>query len=105
KNCYNYENFDEVRDNPDIDAIYVITPNALHYEHVIRAAKAGKHVICEKPMAINAKEGEDMVRKCKEANVKLLVGSRMQSSARKKEMRQMMKNRELGILHFIQGEC
>ena len=55
KNCYNYENFDNIKDNPDIDAVYVITPNALHKDQVIRVAKAGKHVICEKPMALNAK--------------------------------------------------
>jgi hypothetical protein len=51
KNCYNYENFDEIKNNPDIDAVYVITPNALHHDQVIRVANAGKHVICEKPMA------------------------------------------------------
>ena len=77
KNCYNYENFDQVKNNPDIDAVYVITPNALHRDQVIRVAKAGKHVICEKPMAINAKEGQEMVDACEKAKVKLLVGYRM----------------------------
>ncbi|MGI9545285.1 MAG: Gfo/Idh/MocA family protein [Cyclobacteriaceae bacterium] len=62
KNCYNYENFDAVKDNPDIGAVYVITPNALHHDQVIRVAKAGKHAICEKPMGINAQEGEEMVK-------------------------------------------
>src|SRR5215218_3002154 len=57
KNCYNYENFDAIKNNPDIDAVYVITPNALHHDQVIRVANAGKHAICEKPMAVNAKEG------------------------------------------------
>ena len=57
KNCYNYENFDNIKNNPDIDAVYVITPNGLHHDQVIRVAKAGKHVICEKPMALNAKAG------------------------------------------------
>src|SRR6266566_3893037 len=52
KNCYNYENFDGIKDNPEIDAVYVITPNGLHHDQVIRAAKTGKHVICEKPMAL-----------------------------------------------------
>ncbi|MCW3117633.1 MAG: glucose-fructose oxidoreductase, partial [Chitinophagaceae bacterium] len=61
KNCYNYENFDQVKNNPEIDAVYVITPNALHKEFVIRAAKAGKQVICEKPMSVNAKDGQEMV--------------------------------------------
>src|SRR5690349_18750664 len=49
KNCYTYENFDNIKGNPDIDAVYVITPNSLHKSQAIRVAKAGKHVICEKP--------------------------------------------------------
>src|SRR5687767_14885031 len=60
KNCYNYENFDAIKDNAEIDAVYIITPNALHKDQAIRVAKAGKHVICEKPMALNAKEGTAM---------------------------------------------
>src|SRR5260370_913516 len=77
KNCYNYENFDNIKNNPDIDAVYVITPNGLHHDQVIRVAKAGKHAICEKPMSVNAKDGQDMVDACKAAGVKLLVGYRM----------------------------
>src|SRR5690349_19955871 len=64
KNCDNLENFDAIKDNPAIDAVYVITPNALHHDQVIRVAKAGKHVICEKPMATNAKLGQEMVDAC-----------------------------------------
>src|ERR1700694_4987814 len=56
KNCYNYENYDAIKNNPDIDAVYIITPNALHHEAVLRVAKAGKQVISEKPMAISVKE-------------------------------------------------
>ncbi|HET6996467.1 MAG TPA: Gfo/Idh/MocA family oxidoreductase, partial [Chitinophagaceae bacterium] len=77
KNCYNYENFDNIKNNPDIDAVYIITPNSLHKPYAIRVAAAGKHVISEKPMALNAKEGEEMIAACKKANVKLLVGYRM----------------------------
>ena len=61
KNCYNYENYTDLKNNPDIDAVYIITPNALHCAQAISVAKAGKHVICEKPMAINAEEGRQMV--------------------------------------------
>jgi hypothetical protein len=57
KNCYNYENFGAIKDNPDIDAVYVITPNALHHDQVIRVARAGKHVICEKPMRSMRRKG------------------------------------------------
>src|SRR5688500_7293214 len=58
-NCYNYENFDNIKNNPEIDAVYIITPNALHHPYALRVAKAGKHVICEKPMAVNAKEAQE----------------------------------------------
>lgn len=105
KNCYNYENFDELKDNPDIDAVYVITPNALHHDQVIRVAKAGKHVICEKPMGLNAKEGEEMIRACNEANVKLLVGYRMHFEPNTLEVVHMRKKGDFGKIHFFQGQC
>ena len=103
KNCYNYENFDSVKDNPDIDAIYIITPNALHKDAAIRVAKAGKHVICEKPMSINAKEGEEMIAACKKANVKLLVGYRMHLEPKTLEIIRMRKDGEFGKVLFFQG--
>ncbi|PRD57475.1 Gfo/Idh/MocA family protein [Sphingobacterium gobiense] len=105
KNCYNYENFDDLKDNPDIDAVYVITPNALHHDQVIRAAKAGKHVICEKPMGLNAKEGEEMVRACKEAKVKLLVGYRLHFEPKTLEIVRMRRNGDFGKILFFQGQC
>ena len=103
KNCYNYENFDEIRNNPDIDAVYVITPNALHHDEVIRVAKAGKHVICEKPMSLNAALGQEMVDTCKKANVKLLVGYRMHFEPKTLEVIRMRKAGEFGKLMFFQG--
>ena len=103
KNCYNYENYDAIKNNPDIDAVYVITPNALHKEGVIRVAKAGKHAICEKPMSVNAKDGEAMVEACKKANVKLLVGYRMHFEAKTLEIIRMRKNGEFGKVLFFQG--
>ena len=104
-NCYNYENFDRIKDNPEIDAVYVITPNALHRSQVIRVAKAGKHVICEKPMAINAKDGQDMIDACTKAKVKLLVGYRMHFEPKTLEIIRMRKEGELGKVLFFQGLC
>jgi len=105
KNCYNYENFDNIKNNPDIDAVYVITPNALHHNEVIRVAKAGKHVICEKPMALNAKEGQEMIDACKQAKVKLLVGYRMHFEPKTLEVITMRKRGEFGKILFFQGLC
>lgn len=105
KNCYDYESFDKVKDNPDIDAVYVITPNALHHDQVIRVAKAGKHVICEKPMALNAKEGQEMVDACRNAGVKLLVGYRMHFEPHTLEVIRMRKAGDFGKVLFFQGLC
>ena len=103
KNCYNYENFGDIKNNPDIDAVYVITPNGLHRDYVIRVAKAGKHVICEKPMAVNAEEGQEMIDACNKANVKLLVGYRMHFEAKTLEIIRMRKEGAFGKILFFQG--
>lgn len=104
KNCYNYENFDAIKSNPDIDAVYIITPNALHKDQAVRVAKAGKHVISEKPMALNAKEGQEMVDACKKANVKLLIGYRMHFEPKTLEIVRQRKAGELGKIMFFQGQ-
>lgn len=103
KNCYNYENFDQIKNNPDIDAVYVITPNATHKDFVIRAAKAGKQVICEKPMSISPAEAREMIDACKAAGVRLLVGYRMHFEPKTLEVIRMRKAGELGQIRFFQG--
>jgi predicted dehydrogenase len=103
KNCYNYQSFDQVKNNPDIDAIYVITPNSTHKDFVLRVAKAGKQVICEKPMSVNAKDGQEMVDACKKANVKLLVGYRMHFEPNTLEIIRMRNAGDFGKIMFFQG--
>ena len=73
---YNYENFDEIAHNPAIDAVYVALPNSMHAEYTIRAAKAGKHVLCEKPMSTSVADAEAMIAACKAARVKLMIAYR-----------------------------
>jgi predicted dehydrogenase len=103
KNCYNYQSFDDIKNNPDIDAVYIITPNSLHKDQAIRVARAGKHVICEKPMALNAKEGSEMIAACAKANVKLLIGYRMHFEPKTLEVVRMRKEGEMGKILFFQG--
>lgn len=74
---YNYDNFDEIAHNDAIDIVYIVLPNSMHAEFTIRAAKAGKHVICEKPMAMNAEEARKMIQACNENQVKLAIGYRL----------------------------
>jgi predicted dehydrogenase len=103
KNCYNYDTIEEIKSNPDIDAVYIITPNALHCQQAIQVAEAGKHVICEKPMAINAEEGQKMINACKKANVKLLIGYRMHFEPKTLEAISLRKLGALGKIMFFQG--
>jgi predicted dehydrogenase len=77
KNIYSYDNYDSIANNPDIDIIYVVLPNSMHPEYTIRALKAGKHVLCEKPMANTPQECEQMIAAGKAANRKLMVGYRV----------------------------
>src|ERR1700733_7809988 len=74
---YSYENFDEIAHNPNIDAVYVALPNSMHAEYTIRSAKAGKHVLCEKPMSTTVADAEAMIAACKEAKVKLMIAYRL----------------------------
>jgi glucose-fructose oxidoreductase len=77
KNIYGYDNYERIADNPAIDVIYVVLPNSMHAEYTIRALKAGKHVLCEKPMATTAEDCERMIAAAKAANRKLMVGYRV----------------------------
>jgi predicted dehydrogenase len=105
KSCYNYQNFDTIKLNKEVDAVYVITPNALHHAHTLRAAKAGKHVICEKPMAISVKEGREMIEACARAGVQLLVGYRMHFEPTTLEVIRMRNEGAFGTIKFFQGLC
>ncbi|MFN8354930.1 MAG: Gfo/Idh/MocA family oxidoreductase [Spirosomataceae bacterium] len=100
ENFYTYQNFDDIKNNPTIDAVYVTLPNAMHHEYVIRAAKAGKHVITEKPMSATVKEAEEMIAACKKAGVKLYVGYRMHFEPHTRELIRMREAGEFGkIMH------
>src|SRR3974390_1573538 len=67
---YNYENYDQIAKNPEIDAVYIALPNSMHAEFSIRAAKAGKHVLCEKPMATSVEDSRAMIQACDSAGKK-----------------------------------
>ena len=101
ENTYNYRNFDQIADNPDIDVVYVVLPNSMHQEFTIRAAKAGKHVLCEKPMAITSQEARTMIEACDEAKVKLAIGYRCQFEPHNLECMRIAREEEFGPLKYI----
>src|SRR5215217_2684998 len=100
-NIYNYQNFDRIADNKDIDIVYVVLPIALHKEFTIRAAQAGKHVICEKPMALNAQECRDMIYACKKANRMLSIGYRLHFEPYNLEMMRLGQQKVFGAVQAI----
>ena len=101
KNIYSYADFDRVADNPDIDIIYVVLPNGMHREYTIRAARAGKHVICEKPMAANAQECRDMIAACKKAGVQLSIGYRMHFEPYTQEIMRLSRDKDFGEIRLV----
>ena len=101
KNIYNYSNFDQIADNPDIDVVYVVLPPSMHHEYVIRAANAGKHVWCEKPMALTAKECQEMIDACRNNQRTLAIGYRLQHEPNTQAWRRMVAEKQLGnVLHL-----
>lgn len=72
--CPRAASVEEIMEDAEIDAIIIATPNYLHYKHVLMAAKAGKHIFCEKPFALDAREATEMVAACQKAKVTLMVG-------------------------------
>ncbi len=102
KNIYNYENFDQIANNPDIDVIYIVLPPSLHKEYVVRAAAAGKHVWCEKPMAVTEKECREMIDACKNNKVSLSIGYRLQHEPNTREYRRIVQQQLLGKVKHVQ---
>lgn len=96
ENIYNYKTFDSIADNPDIDVIYIVLPPSMHKEYVIRAAKAGKHVWCEKPMAVTADECQAMIDACQAAGVSLSIGYRCQHEPNTQEYMRIVNEGLLG---------
>jgi predicted dehydrogenase len=101
KSIYDYKTFDRMIDNPDIDIVYVVLPNALHAEYVVRAAQAGKHVICEKPMATTAADARRMIAAMQKAGKKLSIGYRLHFEPHHREMMRLGQQKILGPVRHL----
>jgi predicted dehydrogenase len=100
---YSYEDMDKFRDNKTIDAVYVALPNSMHAEYTIRSAKAGKHVLCEKPMSTTVSEAEAMIAACKAAQVKLMIAYRLHYEPLNLKAVKLIKDGALGKVQTING--
>lgn len=98
---YDYAGFDRLRDNPDVDAVYIVLPNDMHMEYTLRAAQAGKHVLCEKPMATSSADAARMVEGCRAAGRKLMIAYRMQYDPYHRALIGMARQQELGAVRLI----
>jgi len=102
KNIYNYENYDSIKDNPEVDVIYIVLPNSMHPEYTIRGLQAGKHVLSEKPMANTPAECQSMIDAARKADRKLMVAYRLRYEPFTQEMIRMAREQELGPVKIIQ---
>ncbi len=103
KNIYSYANFASIADNPAIDAVYIALPNSMHAEYTVRAAQAGKHVLCEKPMATSVAEAQQMIAACRKASRKLMIAYRCHFEPVTQKARELVESRAMGTPQIYTG--
>jgi predicted dehydrogenase len=103
KSVYNYQHYELMRENPEIDAVYVVLPNALHAKYTIRAAQAGKHVLCEKPMAVSSQKCEQMIAACKMAERKLMIAYRIQYEPYNRIVQSYVRSEKFGRVSLVES--
>ncbi|GEP05015.1 Gfo/Idh/MocA family protein [Methylobacterium oxalidis] len=100
---YGYGDWDRLKQNAAVQAVYVVTPNGMHREQVLAAAGAGKHVLCEKPMANSSAEARDMIAACERANVRLMIAYRCQYEPYNREVARLVRSGAFGKPRLIQA--
>jgi glucose-fructose oxidoreductase len=103
---YTYESYDRMVSNPAIDVVYVVLPNSMHAEYTIRALKAGKHVLCEKPMATTPEDCEAMIAAARAAGRKLMIGYRLRYEPFNQKLIQIAQDpAEMGATRLIVADA
>jgi len=105
KNIYNYQNYDSIKDNPDVDVIYIVLPNGMHAEYTVRGLQAGKHVLCEKPMANTPAECQQMVDAGRKADRKLMIAYRCRYEPFNREAIRIAQSGDLGPTQMILADA
>lgn len=103
RSVYTYDTISAMADNPDIDVVYVVTPNALHADHSIAAAKAGKHVICEKPLEVSVERCQQMIDACRAADRLLATAYRCQFDPLHLECMRLAREESFGRVEIIEA--
>jgi predicted dehydrogenase len=98
---YSYEEYEHCLNSGEIDAVYIALPNNLHREFAVRAARAGVHVLCEKPMAVTERECEEMIDAANSSRVKLMVAYRLHFEEANLQAVEIVKSGKLGEVRFF----
>jgi predicted dehydrogenase len=101
ESCYSYADYDKLKDNKEVQAIYIVLPNGMHAEYTVRGAQAGKHILCEKPMANSVAECQTMIDACKKADRKLMIAYRIQYEPHNRMVRDMVQTAKFGKVKSI----
>jgi predicted dehydrogenase len=99
EHAFSYKQFDDCL--REVDAVYIALPNSMHAEYTVRAAKAGVHVLCEKPMAVTVRECQQMIVACRQARVKSMIAYRLHFETVNLAAIELARRGELGDLKFF----
>jgi predicted dehydrogenase len=98
---YSYDDYEECIRSPDVDAVYIALPNHLHCDYTVRAAQAGKHILCEKPMAVTAADCRKMIDAARANNVRLMIAYRLHFEKANLKAIELAQSGELGDVRFF----
>lgn len=101
---YDYKDFDRIRENKNVQVVYIVLPNSMHGEFTERSARAGKHVLCEKPMEITSMRCQQMIDACKKADVKLMIAYRIQYEPMNRMIQRLVRDKVFGPVKFIEAD-
>jgi glucose-fructose oxidoreductase len=105
RHIYNYDNMHQLANDDGIDVVYIVLPTGLHAEYAIKAAEAGKHVWCEKPMARTADECQKIIDACNKNGVKLSIGYRMQHETNTRMIMKWAYEKPFGAIKTVTAEA
>ena len=103
ESIYDYKNFGRIKDNKDVQVVYIVLPNSMHAEYTVRAARAGKHVLCEKPMEVSVTKCQQMISECRHAKVKLMIAYRVQYEPMHRTMQRLVREKIFGEVKYIES--
>jgi predicted dehydrogenase len=100
---YSYDDFDRIAQDESVQVIYIVLPNSMHKDFVLRAAAAKKHVLCEKPMATSIADAQAMITACDEAAVKLMIAYRCRYQPHHLELIKRAQSGDLGPIKLVEA--